>query len=195
MAYNYRLDLKQQQEVINAQGYNVKIANINAGVTVNASVSEGYQLDPNAGEERTFSVAFSYPLFDGGNTHAVVKQNKAILDEDRRTLDQLQQNIRLSVEQDYLTREVSRQQVVAAQVAVDAGQINYNAALEKQRNGLINILDVINAEVQLVTAQVQQVQAVYNFYIADAGLQRDTGQNDTRYVPNVPRARERPVKP
>jgi outer membrane protein len=189
LAYQYRLDLKQQQETINAQGYEVKVAKINAGVTVNATVNEGYLLDPNAGEERNFVVSFSYPLFDGGQTRAVVRQNKALLEQQRRTLDQLQQNSRLAVEQDYLTREVSRQQVVAAQAAVDAGQINYNAALEKQRNGLINILDVINAEVQLVTAQVQQVQAVYNFYIADAGLQRDTGRNDPQYYPNVPAPR------
>jgi outer membrane protein len=189
LAYQYRLDLKQQQEVINAQGYQLRIAHINAGVTVNANVTEGYQLDPNAGEERTFTVAFSYPLFDGGNTRAVVRENKAILEQDRRSLDQLQQNTRLAVEQDYLTREVSRQQVVASQTAVDAGQINYDAALEKQRNGLINVLDVINAEVQLVTAQVQLVQSVYNFYISDAGLQRDIGQNDPQYVPNVPQER------
>jgi outer membrane protein TolC len=128
-------------------------------------------------------------LFDGGQTRAVVRQNKSILQQNRLELDQLQQNARLAVEQDYLTREVSRQQVVAAQVAVDAGQINYNVALEKQRNGLINILDVLNAEVLLVTAQVQQVQAIYNFYIADAALQRDIGENDPQFVPNVPAAR------
>jgi outer membrane protein len=185
-AYRYRLDQKQQQELVNAQGYQVKIANINAGVTVNATVSEGYALDPNAGEERSFVVAFSYPLFDGGQTRAVVRENKAILEQDRRQLDQLQQDIRFAVEQDYLTREVSRQQVVAAQVAVDAGQANYDAALAKQQNGLINIVDVITAEVQLVTARVQQVEAVYNFYIADARLQRDIGQNDPKYHPNVP---------
>jgi outer membrane protein TolC len=189
LAYIYRLGLKQQQETIWAQGYQVKIANINNGVTVQASVNEGYQLDPNAGEERTFVVSFSYPLFDAGQTRAVVKQNKALLEEQRRTLDQLQQNTRQAVEQDYLTREVSRQQVVAAQAAVDAGQTNYNAALEKQRNGLVNILDVINAEVQLVTARVQQVEAVYNFYIADVRLQRDIGQNDPLYIPNVPAER------
>jgi len=41
----------------------------------------------------------------------------------------------------------------------------------------------------LVTAQVQQVQSVYNFYIADVRLQRDIGQNDPQFYPNVPAER------
>ncbi|MCW3051355.1 MAG: outer membrane protein, partial [Chthonomonadales bacterium] len=59
-AYNNRLDTKQQQEAINAQGYNVRIARINAGVSVNAQLTEGYALDPNAGEQRTLFFSLSY---------------------------------------------------------------------------------------------------------------------------------------
>ncbi len=189
-AWNNRLDLKQQQELINAQGYNVRIARINSGLTVNATINEGYQLNPNAGEERSFLVSFSYPLFDAGSTRAAVRENRALLEQQWRNLDLDQQNISLSVEQSFTTRELARQRVAAAQIAVDAGQTNYNAALEKQKNGLINILDVINAEVQLINAQVAQVQALYDFYIADSQLRRAVGQNDPGYVPNVPPGRQ-----
>lgn len=185
-AYVNRLDLKQQQEAVNAQGYNVRIAHINNGVTVNASISEGYQLNPDAGEERSFVVSVGYPLFDGGTTRAAVRSSKAVLESDRRNLDALQQNVRLDIEQQYYTRELARLRVGAANVAVQAGQLNYQAALEKQRNGLVNILEVLNAQVQLITAQVQQVQAVYDFYIADARLVRDIGQNDAAFVPDIP---------
>ena len=185
-AYNYRLDLKQQQENIYAQGYNVRIAQINNGVQVNASVNEGYQTSPNSGEERSFVVAFSYPLFDAGSTRAAVRSTKAQQEAQRRNLDALEQNVRLDLEQSYNTRELARLRVGAANVAVQAGQINFQAAEEKQRNGVINILDVLNAQVQLVTAQVAQVQAIYDFYIADARLRRDTGQNDPGYIPDIP---------
>jgi outer membrane protein len=185
-AYNYRLDLKQQQENIYAQGYNVRIAHINNGVQVNASVTEGYQTSPDSGEERSFVVAFSYPLFDAGSTRAAVRATKAQQEAARRNLDALEQNVRLDLEQSYNTRELARLRVGAANIAVQAGQINFQAAEEKQRNGVINILDVLNAQVQLVTAQVAQVQAVYDFYIADARLRRDMGQNDPGYVPDIP---------
>jgi outer membrane protein len=188
-AYRNRLDIKQAQERIHAQGYSVRIAKINSGVTLDANVTEGYALDPTVGEERTFTVSLSYPLFDGGNTRAAVRDTRAVLEQDRRTLDQLQQTVRLNVEQSYLIREQAKQRLLAAAAAVAAGQTNYNAALEKQRNGLINILDVINAEVQLVNAQVAQVQAIYDFYIADATLRRDVGLNDPVYIPRVPNAK------
>ncbi|HZO86801.1 MAG TPA: TolC family protein [Chthonomonadaceae bacterium] len=195
VAYANRLDLKAQQERINAQGYNVRLANIDNGLSATADVTEGYQLDPDAGEERQFNVLFSYPLFNGGSTRAAVRESKATLEQERRTLDQLEQNVRLDVEQSYVTREQARQRIVASQTAVQAGQTNYNAALEKQRNGLINILDVLNAEAQLVNAQVNLVQAIYDFYIADARLQRDIGLNDPNYVPNVPDFKRAVVPP
>lgn len=188
-SYLNRLDLKQQQERINAQGYALRIARINSGLTVDATISEGYQLDPDAGEQRLFSVNFSYPLFDAGRTRAAVKDSQALLEQERRTLDTLQQTARLNIEQSFDTRETSRRRIAAAQTAVEAGRSNYNAALEKQRNGVVNILDVINAEVQLINAEVALVQAIYDFYIADARLQRDIGANDPAYTPRVPAAR------
>lgn len=190
IAYDNRLDIKAQQERVNAQGYNVRLAHIDNGISAQADITEGYQLDPDAGEERQFTVSISYPLFNGGSTRAAVRQSKAQLEQERRALDQLQQAVRLNVEQSYLTREQARRSIVASQTAVRAGQINYDAALEKQRNGLINIIDVINAEAQLVQAQVNLVQSIYDFYIADARLQRDIGRNDPEYVPNVPGAKK-----
>jgi hypothetical protein len=93
------------------------------------------------------------------------------------------------VEQAYLTREQTRRSIAAAQTAVQAGEINYNAALERQRNGLINILDVLNAQVQLVNAQVSLVNSIYDFYIAEARLRRSVGANDPIYTPRVPGAK------
>ena len=185
-AYANRLDVKQQQELVNAQGYNVRLAFINAGLTVAVGVNEGYDLNPVAGENRVFSFAISYPLFDAGYTRAGIKEAKAVLEQERRTLDQLQQTVRLEVNQALQIREVARQRVAAAQDAVAAGELNNQAAVAKQQNGLINVLEVINAQVQLTTAQVQLVQAIYDYYIADAMLQRDTGLNDTDYSPKIP---------
>ncbi len=186
IAYDNRLDLKQQVERINAQGYSVRQAQINSGLSLSATINQGYALDPNAGETRTFLVSASYPLFDAGSSRAAVRDNKAQLEQQRRTLDQLQQSIRLNVEQSLRVREVARQRVQAAQIAVRAGQLNYEAALARQKNGLINILDVLNAQVQLVQAQVSLVQATYDFYINDAQLQRNIGVNDPEYRPQVP---------
>lgn len=194
-AYANRLDVKQQQEQINAQGYNVRIAKINAGLSVSAEITEGYALDPHAGEQHTFLVGVSYPIFDGGNTRAAVRETRASLEQDRRSLDSLEQNIRFDVEQAYVVREQARQRITAAQLAVAAAEKNYQAAQAKQMNGLVNIPEVTLAENQLVNARVALVQAIYDFYIADAQLKRATGVNDPVFLPNVPGAKPPALQP
>ena len=193
-AYANRLDVKQQQERVYSQGYNVRIARINAGVSVQADVTEGYQIDPTSGEQRTFIVSATYPLFDAGNARAVVRENKAQWEAEKRNLDQLQQNVRLNVDQSYSAREQAKQRQIGANLAVIAADENYRAAFAKNKEGLINILEVINAEVQLINAQVQQVQAIYDYHISDAQLLRDTGLNDPIFLPRVPGAKP-PVPP
>ncbi|HEY3281905.1 MAG TPA: TolC family protein [Armatimonadota bacterium] len=190
-AYSDRLDVKQQQERIEAQKYSVRVARINNGLSVSADITEGYQLKPVSGEDRQLNISLSYPLFNGGQTKAILRESQAQLEQEQRTLDQIQQNIRLDVEQSYVTQEQARQRVVAAQTAVQAGQTAYDAALEKQQFGLATIVDVITAEAQLVNAQVSVVQAIYDYYIANARLQRDIGANDPAYVPALPGARGR----
>jgi outer membrane protein len=182
-AYAQRLDVKQQQERVYAQEKAVRIARINNGLSVDANVTEGYALQPVSGEDRSFNLSVSYPLFNGGLTRAAVRESQAQLEIEKRNLDQLEQNIRLDVEQAYVTREEARQQVQAAQTAVQAGQTNFNAAQEKQTYGLVDILEVINAEVQLVNAQVALVQAQYDYYIGDAQLRRAIGENDVYAAP------------
>ncbi len=189
VAYTTRYDIKEQQEVIRSQDYQLKSAKISSGLTVNANVTEGYQLDPNTGQNRTFTVAFSYPLFDGGSTKAAVDQSRATLEQARRTLDQLEQGVRLNVEQSWLVRELARRRVDASNTAQRAADLNFQVAQEKQKQGLVNILELITAQVQLTNAQSSYVQALYDFYIADASLLRNVGVNDPQYKPNVPGAK------
>jgi len=193
-AYVNRLDVKEQQERVYSQGYNVRVAKINSGLTVQADVTEGYAIEPTSGEERTFIVSASYPLFDAGNSRAVVRENKAQWEAEKRNLDQLEQNVRLNVDQSYSAKEQSKQRQIGAKLAVAAADENYKAALAKNKEGLINILELINAEVLLINAQVQQVQAIYDYHVAAAQLLRDTGLNDTIFIPRVPGARA-PIPP
>jgi len=189
LAYANRLDLKQQQERINAQGYSVRLAQLDAGLSFSANIQQGVQLQPNNGETRVFTVNLSYPLFDGFAARSQVNANKANLEAEKRQLDLIQQNIRQNLEQSFKVREQARFRYNASQKAVAAADLNYQAAIARQTNGVATILDVLNAQVQLVTAQVNNVQTVYDFYIADARLQRAIGTNDVEYIPRVPGAR------
>ncbi len=181
LAFDARPDLKRETAGIDANRHNVKIANINAGFQVQADVSEGFRVDPSPGENRTFSTSFSYPLFDGGAARANLRQAKSSLDQSRMQLELTRQTIQLDVEQAYLTREEARSSIAATQSAVRAARANYDAAQEAKKEGAITgtVLDIITAQAQLVVAETNAVQAIYDFYTSDARLKRAIGSNDT----------------
>ncbi len=173
-----RMDARRDAAAVDASRHQVKIAAINAGLQVEADVTEGYRVDPDPGENRTFTTTFSYPLFDAGLTRAQVRQAKASLEQARKQLDLTKQAIQLAVEQAYLLREEARSRVQAALAAVRAAQENYDAATASRKEGAGSILDVITAQNALVVAETNQVQAIYDYYTADANLKRALGEND-----------------
>jgi outer membrane protein len=177
-ALERRSDLRSQQAAIDSNRHNVKIANINAGVTVTSTVTEGYRIDPNPGEDRDFVTSFSYPLFDAGATRAAVRIAKSTLDQAKFQLELTKQAIQQDVENQYVLREEARARIGAANAAVKAAKINYDAATAARQEGAGTIIEVITAQNALVTAETNAVQAIFDFYSADARLRRATGEND-----------------
>ncbi|MCC6730119.1 MAG: TolC family protein [Chthonomonadales bacterium] len=173
-----RMDLQRERESIEATRQSVKLARINAGLQVQADVTEGYRVDPDPGENRTFVTSFTYPLFDAGLTRSRVHEAQASLEQARQQQELTRQDILLAVQQAYLQREEARQRVSATESALTAAQANYTAASEGYREGAGTIIDVITAQTQLVTAETNAVQAVYDYYSADARLRRAVGDND-----------------
>ena len=98
-------------------------------------------------------------------------------------LEQVRQQVRLDVEQAYNTRATNQLAAGLAQAAVTAAQVNYDAAVAARQEGIGTVLDITTAQATLTQAESQYVTAVYNFYIADAQLQRALGQNDTAPAP------------
>ncbi len=52
-----------------------------------------------------------------------------------------------------------------------------------RKEGIGTVLDITTAQATLTQAQSQYVSAVYNFYIADAQLQKALGRNDAGLTP------------
>ncbi len=177
-AFDKRSGIKRDEATTDTHRHTLKIAHINAGFQVNASITEGYRVDPSPGENRTFNTSFSYPLFDAGSARASVRQAEATLEQAQRQVALTKQGIQADVESNLLTREEARLRIRATQSALRASQENYNAARESQKEGAGTIIDVITAQTQLVTAETNAVQALYDFYIADARFRRAIGEND-----------------
>lgn len=177
-ALSNRPDLKQSEVGLDSTRKSVRLAKIEAGPTLTSALTGAYSAHPNPGVDRIVSVSVSYPLFDAGAARARVREAKAGLTSAEAQLELARQAVAADVESSYLTREESRTRITAAQSALDAARSNYDAAAQSQKEGVGTILDTITAENSLITAETNAVQAIYDFYTADARLKHAVGAND-----------------
>lgn len=176
LAYTARADISGNAAGIEVNRAQVRLARINSGVQVTSDTALGFQFSPNTGNNREITAQISYPLFDAGLSRSQVRAAEASQRAAELRLESLRQQVAVEVEQAYRQLALSRASVPAAQIAQQAAQLNFEAASEARREGVGTIVDVITAQTLLVQAQTNFVQAVYDFYAADARLARSVGQ-------------------
>ncbi|MER3466531.1 MAG: hypothetical protein C4340_05260, partial [Armatimonadota bacterium] len=113
---------------------------------------------------------------DAGRAREVVRQSRLQYEASGLQLDQLERDVRSEIEAAYATWELSFERFQAAQVALEAARENFRAASESQAEGAADVLEVSTAQVALVTAETNFVQAVYDYYIAVVRMQLATGE-------------------
>jgi outer membrane protein len=183
-AQSKRPDVQQGETNAAASLTAVKVAELGAKPIMNVDVAAGYQLDAandptrQTGNNRSLVANVSYPLFDGGAARANIHAAEA---NQRSSVAQVQnqkQQVALEVEQAWRNLGQSRASIPATEAARAAARKNYEAASEALKLGAGSTVEVITAQTSLVQAEINYVQALYNFYITDARLTRALGQAD-----------------
>lgn len=177
-AYARRPDLKVIEANLAATRRSVRLARIDAGPQLQSTLTTGVDITPDSGYDGVLLVGLSYPLFDAGASRAAVREARAVLDQAERQRDLARQNIAAEVESAYLLRREAGVRIGVAEAARSAAEVNYTAATESQKEGVGTILDIITAQNQLVTAETSAVQALYDYYTADARLRYAIGNNE-----------------
>lgn len=177
-AMKNRPDLKSDLALLEAERASARVSRINAGPVIEATLTAGYRFDPDPGANNVLMAALSFPLFDGGASRARMRQAEESVKQSLEQVALLRQDIHLAVEEAYLTREEARQRLAAARTAVEAAKANYDAASAGYQEGVQTIVDVVTARAQLVTAETNAVQALYDYHMAHARLLRSIGEND-----------------
>ncbi len=185
-AFTARPDVRQQQAIVQSNEAALRLARRQAGLSVRGDYVLNYQATNDVGARGVnsqFLLTGSYPLFDAGLARGAVRIAQAGRDSALNQLELVRQQVRLEVEQAYTTRQTNLEAAGLAQAAVTAAQVNYDAVIASRKEGIGTVLDITTAQATLTQAQSQYVSAVYNFYIADAQLQRATGRNDASLPP------------
>jgi outer membrane protein TolC len=175
-AQKLRPDLLQARAAVQQDEAAETLAKIEKRPQITASTT--YNLDPRTPDDRRFDfgAGVTIPIFDGGGRSADVRAAQAELAASRLRLAQLEKDIAADVETSYVDISGQVERISNARDLVNAAQVNLETATEKYRLGLGIVLDIVNAQTQLVNAQTSATQAVYDYEIARANLDRAVGR-------------------
>ena len=117
------------------------------------------------------------PLFSGFLSPNQVSEQRANLRNLLSQEDTLKLNIRLEAEQAFLAQKQAEEQVRVTQKTVSQAQENYDLAAGRYQVGVGSPLEITDAEVSLANAKANYIQALYNFKVAEARIEKAMGLN------------------
>jgi len=122
------------------------------------------------------NLSLSWPIFDGGNRIARYREAKANLDAARARVKSTELDVAREVEQAQSNVIDAEERIQAAQVAVASAQENFRLAQGRFDAGVGTILELTDAQLALTLAQNTEAQALADYRIALARLDRATGR-------------------
>jgi len=176
-----RKDLQQAQITVDESEKKVKIAE--AGFLPSVNLTGGLDWDnqplPNQ-NHYTYSagVKATWDLFDSNVTQSNIKSAQATLDEAKLTLVEDQDNVDLAVRQAYLNMKEAEKRFISTHDAVRQAQEDYYIANEKYKTGDGLMLDIIDAQLALSTAELNYISAQYDYARYKATTENVMGLED-----------------
>jgi outer membrane protein TolC len=126
----------------------------------------------------TAAVSLSIPIFDGLQKHYNIKQskiNKNMLDLQR---EDTERNLRVAIRNYNDQMALCIKNYQAANATVGIAQKSYDISEKMYEVGKATMVELNDAQVSLMQAQLTQAQAVYNFMVAKASLDELIGKEE-----------------
>lgn len=121
------------------------------------------------------SLSASLDVWNWGATIHQTDQAQAQLAQARDGYAQIKDGITLDVTQSYFNFNQSKERISVAQKGVSQAEENYRITNDKFKSGLALNSDLLDAEVAQMQAKWNYVQALVDFNLADARLQKSIG--------------------
>ncbi len=130
-------------------------------------------MNPSNSTNATFSA--SVPIFDRGLTTCKIDEAEITLSQAKTNLEQLKKALALQVTQAYLLLHESEEKVHKVKANLESARQNYEVARLRYQEGIAPFIEVSNAQLVLTNAEVDNVQALYDYYLAKANMIKTTG--------------------
>jgi outer membrane protein len=189
--------IKSAQHAVDAAELQVKIEQgaLAPSLGVRGTVAQRYDSQRVGDEVLSASAVatLNVPLYEGGQAYSATRQAKEQAGQRRLEADWVRDQVRAAVVSSWGQLEAARAQIQAAQAQIDAAETALNGVREEARVGQRTTLDVLNAQqellnarVNLITAQRDRVVASYSVVQAMGRLHsRNLGLAVNHYSPKV----------
>ena len=183
IALNSRPEFQERQAQIKSQEWSLTLARLQRWPRLNADANYNVNLDDYLRERENFSdfrswsagVSLNFTLFDGGILGNRVKELEMQLEQTRENASDLERSVALAVRQNYHNLErseaavdISKKQVINAQFSLDVIQGRFDV-------GKAILLELLDAQTSYAQALTNEVNAFYDYKIAQTRLQDAMG--------------------
>ena len=122
-------------------------------------------------------VSVQMDIWNWGATVDKTDQAKAQLEEAKDSYKIIKDNIVLEVNSNYLNLEQSKDKIAVAEESVSQAKENYRVTNETFKKGLALNSDLLDSEVALLQANTNYIQALVDYELAKARLEKSIGGN------------------
>ncbi|SJM34052.1 TolC family outer membrane protein [Mesorhizobium delmotii] len=170
------------QHLVDAAAFSVKSAEgaLLPQLSASAGVSSDYRRtspggDLGTGDDGTTNSAnigatLTIPIYSGGRTSAIVRQNKESLSQARIEVDVSRDTVRQAVTSAWTQYIAAQQTVVANRQVIAAAQLALSGVIEERNVGQRTTLDVLNAQATLITAKINQASSERDLVVASYAI-------------------------
>ncbi|WP_395623173.1 TolC family outer membrane protein [Sphingomonas daechungensis] len=181
-------DLLSVQRQTVAAGYDIRVAEGTRLPSVSAGVSGTYLNNlngnngpaPNTGTQTTAGVNVSLPLFQGGLPAARIRQSEALRGQLQEQVVGTERAVVSTTRAAFANYHAAQKAIESQTVAVKANELALEGVRAEQSVGTRTVLDVLDAEQELLNSQVLLVTARRDAYVAGFQLLNAMGQAEAQ---------------
>lgn len=127
-------------------------------------------------DTRDFGIRATIPLYQGGRPSAQIKQAQARQSQAMDTEIAVERQVIANVRAAFANYRAAGEIISATQVAVEAAELSLRGVKAENSVGNRTVIEILNAEQELINAQLQLVTARRNAYVAGFSLLSAMGQ-------------------
>ncbi len=117
----------------------------------------------------------SIPVFDQFRTNFEQQQAELNIEQTKSNLNWQLQGIRQNIQIAYLNLQAAVEQIRISEATLGAAELNFESSRERLSAGAASILDYFNANNQFVQSKISQIQAVYDYLLAQKEMMYQLG--------------------